>query len=137
MNTHNIHSATPGLRWPAKAYFQMANMGKFGFVICELSVCEAGDISAAARAIEDDTVSIWLLEDGVLTNASEDVAAEWMRLFRNEIDFDLGEALVVDFIRNNAGDLVADLEGEVATAKLNEQHHPEHLYFNATAMGLR
>lgn len=120
------------IQFPERAYFQMSNAGNFGMVIRELSVCDAGDIEKAAQAVDDDTASVFLIEDGLVTDASEDVAAKWFSLNEKTIQFTYGEPLVPDFIKRFAPDQLADLEGEIAVAALNNHHHNEHHFARAS-----
>jgi hypothetical protein len=105
--------------FPTRAYFQISNMGKFGLVICELQIWEAGDIEKAARAIDENTVSFHLIEDGTVTDVSEDVAVKYMQLFSREIPYEDGELLPCDFLKRHVPDQLADLEGEIETEMLN------------------
>jgi hypothetical protein len=104
--------------FPTRAYFQISNMGKFGLVIREVSVCEAGDIEKAALSIDDDTVSFHLIEDGKITDASEDVAAAWMKAHGETVEFDGdNEPLVSAFIQKHCKEQLDEMYGEIETAR--------------------
>lgn len=120
------------MKLPSKIYFHISQTKNDGWLVREFFFYDSDPLATLLDEIDDDTVGVILLEDGVEQDVSEDVAGAWFAACKDGIDFDLGEALVPDFIRSNAGDLVADLEGEVATAKLNEQHHNEHQFSRAS-----
>lgn len=120
------------MKLPDKIYFHIFDGGKFGLVIRELSVCDAGSLEKAAQSIDDDTVSFHLLEDGVLTDASEDVALEWMRLNRDTIEFLYDQPCVPAFIAKHCSEALDDLAGEITCARLNELRHNEHQFSRAS-----
>jgi len=104
--------------FPDRVYFHVCNIGQFGLVIRELTVCEAGDIEKAAQSVDDYTVGFFLLEDGLLTDESEAVASKWMKLHGDTVEFDGNdEPLVPDFIRNHAREQLDELYGELETAR--------------------
>lgn len=111
------------MKLPSKIYFHVSQTRDDGWLIREAFFHETGSLETLLSEIDDDTVGVILLEDGVEQDASEDVAKAWFKASQDEIDIEDGEAMVPDFIRNNAGDLVADFEGEAAVALLNEQRH--------------
>lgn len=131
ISTRSITSAT-GMRLPAKMYFHISQPKDDGWLIREAFFYEVGNLDVLLSEIDDDTVGVILLEEGIEQDVSEDVAAAWFKKCRNEIAIDLGEALVPDFIRRHAGNLVADLEGEAAVAALNERHFNEHQFSRAS-----
>ena len=120
------------IQFPERAYFQVFSSSQHGWVFREVILAEAGNIEMAAASVDDDTVSFHLIELGIITDASEDVAAKWMQINRGDIDIRDGEAVVPQFIRDHAPDLIADLEGEIAVAALNNRHHNEHEFARAS-----
>lgn len=115
--------------FPDRVYFHVCNIGKFGLVIRELTVCEAGDIEKAAQSVDDDTVGFFLLENGKITDESEAVALKWMKLHGDEVEFDGNdEPLVPDFIRNHAREQLDELYGELETAR-SEHYQAQRDYY--------
>lgn len=114
---------------PSRIFFHFADHRELGRTLCETDLASAGSIEAAAQSIDDYTIGFVLLEDGVETDASEDVAAAWMKLHGDEVEFDKNdEPLVPQFIIDHAGDALDDLAGEIACEVLNNQRHNEHVY---------
>lgn len=103
--------------FPSRIFLQIWKASD-GLYIRETAIATAGDLETAARSVDDDTVAFRLLEDGVLTDASEDVAREWWRLFGDEVEFDGNdEATVPRFIREFCSEQIDELYGELETAR--------------------
>lgn len=104
--------------FPPKAYFQIRDNGFDGDYIADVTVHEAGDISKAALSVDDDTASFWLVEDGRVMDASEDVALEWWKQFNDEVTFNCNnEPDCPAFIRKHCSEQIDELYGELETQR--------------------
>ena len=107
------------MTFPPKVYFHIGKE-KRGLVFQETDLATAGSIESAAESVDDFTHSFWLLEDGVLTDVSEDVALEWTKT--GDIRFtEDGDPLVPDFIRNHASEALDQLFGQIAVERINNR----------------
>lgn len=103
--------------FPRKIYFQTCRInGKA--LVCEADYDTCHSLTEAAKSVDDHTLEFFLMDDGVFTDASEDVAREWWRLYGEEVEFDGNdEPMVSEFIRNLCSEQIDELYGELETQR--------------------